>query len=788
MERPFRYRTKPASLTSSIHPVSGGFCLDKLALQPSHVVIAANTPSPELTLREIAAMLARRRAIIYMSLSIFFLLAILALVVSTRRYKSVGEIELQKDSTGSLGLQTDNGDAPSDALEVNMIIQTQAKILESDSLALNVIEDLRLEQTEDYRHKWSPVDWVLGLFSQPGPPDPKGASLENSPHRRMRVLKIFHRRLTVKPVAGTRLIDVEFLSPDPQLAALVVNHLLQGLIEKGFQARYDATMQASSWLASQLDDLRNRTHELQARVVKLQQEAGVFALGDVDKDGKDQVYNPTVEKLQMATQAEAQAQSNRILKGAINDVANSGNAELLSGLAGNTLSGGSASAGTGTSFNLIQNLRMQEATLRGQLQELSAKFGPAYPKLAEIRGNLNAVQGSIRDEVARIAGRAHNDFVVAEQTEHKTRRDFNTDKSEAEALNNKTIEYQMVRQEADETRSVYNDMSKHLKESGLLAGLRSTNISIVDWGKASDKPAKPVILLYLIGSIGLGLVFGIAAALLRDVTDTSIQDLRQISRELGPAPLCALPFQKEKAVLTAGMGWVARSALPALGSPRSLFVESLRSLRTSLMLSRSGAPPRSVLVTSPLTGEGKSFLSWNLAIVFAQQGKRVLLCDANLRHPCLHRNLEINPEVGLSTVLAGLSPDFGAAATIPVHEVPGLFLLPAGPLAPYPAELLASHQMATLVNTWEVQYDLVILDAPPVLQFTDSVVLSSMVNSVLLMARHQKTPLPALEKSYRMLDDVQSNNGRKINIVINGVKEQPEEGYVLSAQSEAARA
>jgi polysaccharide biosynthesis transport protein len=581
---------------------------------------------------------------------------------------------------------------------------------------------------------------------------------------------------------------VEFLSPDPQVAAMVVNHLLQGLIEKGFQARYDATMQASSWLASQLDDLRNRTHELQARVVKLQQEAGVFALGDVDKDGKDQVYNPTVEKLQMATQAEAQAQSNRILKGAINEVANSGNAELLSGLAGNTLSGGSASAGTGTSFNLIQNLRMQEATLQGQLQELSAKFGPAYPKLAELRGNLNAVQGSIRAEVARVAGRARNDFVVAQQTEQKTREDFNAYKSEAEALNNKTIEYQMVRQEADETRSVYDDMSKHLKESGLLAGLRSTNISIVDWGKPSDKPAKPVILLYLLGSIGLGLVFGTVAALLRDVTDTSIQDLRQISREVGPAPLCALPFQKERAVLTGGVGWAAKSALPALDSPRSLFVESLRSLRTSLMLSRSGAPPSSVLVTSPLSGEGKSFVSLNLAIVFAQQGKRVLLCDANLRHPWLHRNLDVNPDVGLSTLLAGLSPDYGAGAIIPVQEVPGLFLLPAGPLPPYPAELLTSDRMATLVKIWEVQYDFVILDGPPVLQFTDSVVLSSMVNSVLLMARHQKTPLPALEKSYRMLDDVQSSDDRKINIVINGVKEQLEEGYVLSAQNEAVRA
>ena len=139
-------------------------------------------------------------------------------------------------------------------------------------------------------------------------------------------------------------------------------------------------------------------------------------------------------------------------------------------------------------------------------------------------------------------------------------------------------------------------------------------------------------------------------------------------------------------------------------------------------------------------------------------------------------------------MLAGLLPDYGAAAIIPMKEVPGLFLLPAGPLPPYPAELLASDRMATLVKIWEEQYDLVILDGPPVLQFTDSVVLSSMVSSVLLMARHQKTPLPALEKSYRMLDGVQSSDDRKINIVINGVKEQLEEGYVLSAQNEAVRA
>ena len=196
---------------------------------------------------------------------------------------------------------------------------------------------------------------------------------------------------------------------------------------------------------------------------------------------------------------------------------------------------------------------MQEATLQGQLQEVSAKFGPAYPKLAEMQGNLNAMQQAILAEVDRVAKRAQNDFTVAQQTEEKTRRDFLVDKSEAEALNNKTIEYQMARQEADQTRALYDDMSRRLKESGLLAGLHSTNISIVDWARAGDTPAKPVIPLYLGGSILAGLVIGSVAALLRDVTDTRIHDLREISRELGPTPLCVLPYEREQPALGRGV-------------------------------------------------------------------------------------------------------------------------------------------------------------------------------------------------------------------------------------------
>ncbi|WP_213805073.1 polysaccharide biosynthesis tyrosine autokinase [Granulicella sp. dw_53] len=755
--------------------------MDKLALQSSNTVISVGPSTPELTLREIWMMLWRRRIIIYSSVAVFLLLAILALMVSTRRYKSVGEIQVQKDSISSLGLQTAGADAPSDALEENMVLQTQAKILASDSLALRVINELHLEQTDDYKEKWSPISWVFGLLSQKGKPDPKGATLENSPHRRMRVLTTFHSKVTVKVVDGTRLIDVEYLSPDPQLAAAVVNHMLQALIESGFQARYDATTQASTWLNEQLGDLRAQTQELQSKVVKLRQDSGVFALGEVDREGKDQVYSPTLDKLQMATQAMSQAKSNRILKGAIYDVVKTGDPEMISGLSGNTILA-SSSSGIGSSLTLIQNLRLQEANLQGQLDELSAKFGASYPKLSELRGNLNAVKGAIHAEVGRVAERARNDFVVAEQTELNTRKDFEADRSQAEMLNNKTIEYQMVKQEAEQSRSLYDDLLRHLKESGLLAGLRSTNISIVDPGRAADKPAKPVTLLYLIGAIAGGLFFGAAAALLRDVTDAKIQDVREISRGLGEMPLCVLPYQKEYSGLPAKSNPVANSPivrLPTLDSPRSIFVESLRSLRTSLLLSRSGSPPRLIMVTSPLAGEGKSFISWNLAILFAQQGKRVLLCDADLRRPRLHRDLQINVETGLSTVLTGLSDDYGASAVIPVPEVPGFYLMPAGPIPPYPAELLSSDMMAILLKGWESQYDLVLLDTAPVLPVTDSVVLSSFVDSVLLIARHQKTPLSALERSYQMLESVPSERNRKINVLVNGVREQPAAGHVF---------
>jgi succinoglycan biosynthesis transport protein ExoP len=263
---------------------------------------------------------------------------------------STGEIEVQKESTSSLGIQTDSADAPSDALEVNMIIQTQAQILQSDSLALRVIEDLHLEQTEDYRQKWSPVGWVLRLFGAARRSRPKGASLENSPHRRMRVLKIFHRKAD-GAAGGRNAPDRRGISKSRSAAggnggeppaARLDREGLSGALRRDHAGVF-VVERAAGRSAHQDPGVTGQGGEAAAGV-------GCLRCGRGRSEGRDQVYSPTLEKLQMATQAEAQAQSNRILKGAINDVVKSGNAELISGLGGSAITGGSSSA-IATSLN-----------------------------------------------------------------------------------------------------------------------------------------------------------------------------------------------------------------------------------------------------------------------------------------------------------------------------------------------------------------------------------------------------------------------------------------------------
>jgi capsular exopolysaccharide synthesis family protein len=644
---------------------------------------------------------------------------------------------------------------------------------------------------------------VEDLIIPDGPRDPDGATLDSSPKRRRHALKIFSKRLKVKPVAGTRIIEVSYLNPDPVVAAAVTNSLSEGLIDYNFQIRHAATSRTAQWLSGQLGDLRHQSEELQAKVAQAQRDSGVLSLGGVDSQGREQLYSNVLDKLQQATTAYTQAESSRILKQATYEVAKTGDPEAITGLAGYPMFAGIS--GMAQSLALVQSLRMHEADTQSQIAALAAKFGPSYPKLAEMQSQLDATQEAIRGEVKRITDRAENDYEVARQVEDNTRKIYLEQKGQADSLNDKTMAYTILRQEADGSRALYEGLFRQMKEAGVLAEFHSNSIAIVDPARVPAKPARPMILIYMAASLGGGLLFGFCGALLRDGMDRKIQSIADLEATLGQPAFGLLPYHKASRVWRkqfvrirwrAGGGSHAKSAtsnhkmlldapatetervvrklsartdaeFPALGYTNSSYVESLRALRTSLLLVRGGAPPKVILVTSSIAAEGKSMLSLNLAALLTLQQKNVLLIDADLRRPMLHNRLDVKAGDGLSSFLAGHDDDRNQAI-LRSDKLPGLHFLPAGQVPPYPAELLGSEQMRRALEAWREQFDFIVIDGPPVLPVTDSVILSTLSDFTLLVARYKITEQHSLDRSYQTL--LARTGPNRVGVVLNAIR------------------
>ena len=712
-----------------------------------------DTHNKELTIRDLLNIIQRRRHIVLATVISFAAIASIYCVVCVRRYEATGIVQMQKESADAMGLDSLMSSAAggaADSLDANIDLQTQANILQSDTLALQTINALNMEGNQDFQKRSSLIGSVINALSLRGVQDPPGAAMEDSPARRQRALKIFADNLKVKPVSGTRLIQISYTNPDPQLAARVVNTLTKELTDYSFQTRFDATREASRWLGDQMGDLRRSSEELQAKVVNLERQSGVYSLGGSDAQGRQIAYSGVLDRLQQATLALTAAEQNQILKGAIAHAAESGDAEMLSGLAGNSI--GPNAQVSGNSLSLLQNLRQQEATQQAALEEAEAKFGSAYPKLAEMRGNIAGIEKAINQEVGRIRLRAKSDYAVAVQTASSSRQEYEKAKREADVLNNRAIDYSIAKSEAEQSRALYDDLLKRLNEAGVLAGLHSSNITVVDPGRVPAKPVTPNVPLYLFAALCGGLALGVCGTLLIDALDNKINTVTDLEGEIGQSVLGLLP----QAPGTTGRVLI-------LDDPQSPYVEALRAVRTGVLLSQSDAPPKTILVTSSLASEGKSTTSINFAIALAQTDKRTLIVDTDLRRGTLRRRFKVHQSFGLSDLLAGQLTEPNIQA---VEGIPNLYVLAAGSKTPNPSELLGSEAMRSWMNRWKAEFDFVVLDSAPVLPVTDTVALNAMVDVSLLLARAGVTEKPQITRSYNML-----RRGGKhfVGLVLNGL-------------------
>lgn len=723
----------------------------------------------DVDLRYLLAVYRRRRRIIQGIIVAILGTAVAYCVWCTRRYQAVGTIQIQKEGADAMGLGSlmANDSDTTGGLDTDINLETQASILQSDTLALRAIEDLNLENTPDFKPTHSALGWLERWISPSSPPDPTDTSLENAPARRARALRIFRRNLKVKPVVGTRLIEIDYLNPSPRLAAQVVNKLIQALSDYSFQTRYTATTEASEWLSGQLGDLRKQAEDLQAKVEALQQQSGVYSFGSFNADGAAQTYSGVLDRLQQATTALGQAEQNRIVRGAIWKAAEKGDAEMLSSLAGNTMIGSSGGGGSAGALSAVVALRQQEEAQKTALREAEVKYGRAYPKIAEMRAGIAGTQQSIQEEVGILRDRARTDYAIAIQTETELRQEYARDKKDADKLNNKAIEYTIIRQEADDSREIYEDLLKRLKEAGVLEGLRSSDVIVVDPGRVPASPKVPNVPVYLALALGIGLFVSACAALVLENLDNKIHDVTDLEELLGQRVLGATPLFDIPQV---GPG-SQQNSLIALREPRSTFTEVIRAIRTAVLLARSDRAPKVILITSSIAGEGKTVVGSNLAVILAQRGQRVLLVDSDMRRGALRERMNLPKNPGLSALLAG------QIAEPPLQVVPGnenLHVITAGMAAPNPVELLESDTMLRWLNEWREQYDFVVLDGTPILPVTDAIILNALADVTLLIVRSKYTHRPQAVRSYTLLTQ---QSRHYVGVILNGLDAKDDTYY-----------
>ena len=723
--------------------------------------------SQESALGEYVRVLAKRKWTVLACLLTIFSIVAIASLKMTPVYEASGSIAINKADSGLVNFNN----SPTFNLDYYdpTELETEVKILQSDLLALQVVKELGLDRRPEFGGRTTPLPSSLDLA-----PDP----LQADSGRTSSLLSAFRGSLKGTLAPNTHIVEVHYRSADKDLAATVVNTLMSTYTENNFKSRFDSTMQASDWLSKQLVDLQMKVETSQEKLVRYQKEHEIL--------GIDEKQNITTQKLDELNKALTTAESERMDKESVYRLVEAGDGDTIASAASAL---DAAGAGNQAGSGLLENLRTKEADLKIQAAELNTQFGPSYPKLAQLNNQLKEVDAQLLAETRKVGGKIRGQYMAALQRESMLHDALEKQKQEANKLNESAIEYSLLKRDLDTNRQLYEGLLEKLKEAGVSAGLRSNNFRIVDVARVPTTPVEPNIPRNLTFAFMLGLTSGVGLAFLLEGLDNTVRTTEQAQMISGLPPLGMIPLGSR----SAREGPSAKRLVIATSKeavelitqvrPQSQMAESYRALRTSLLLSNLGAPPKVIMVTSALPQEGKTTTSINCAVVLAQKGIRVLLIDADLRRPSIHKTLGMGPRSGLSNVLTGSATLETAITRSPI--LPNLDVLPAGTPPPNPAELLASTNMRDVLQELRGQYDHIVVDTPPTLSVTDAVVLSPRADAIVLVIRSGQTTKQALRRSRDILTQV---NAKVSGVLLNAVDlSSPDYYYYYEYQGKYAR-
>jgi len=674
----------------------------------------------------------------------FFLLVVSLVLAASLlmkpKYQAVARIVFNRENANPLGFK-DMGDDRPDYDEYTVSLDTQLQILQSDTLVLQVIEALHLDANPAF----------AGRRAAGKRPADGSAASELTTRERQQLVKAFSSGLSVSKEKNTRVIEIAYTSKDARLSADIANAITRAYIQHNFKMRFDSTMQTSNWLTQQLAELQTKVEDSQQKLVDYQKQHGFIEL-----DNNQNVLTTRLDDLNKELTA---AQTDRINKEANYRLTLAENPELTAQAERDTL---------------IEKLNAQEDELKTQYAQATVQLGPSNPKVQELSSQMKETQKEIDAELQKMSDKVRTEYFEALSREKMVRAAVEEQKQQTNELNENAIEYSLLKRDAETNRQLYEGLLQKLKEAGVSAGLRSSNIQIVDVAQVPGRPSEPNIPLNLALAALSGLVGGVVLAFLQERLDRTVRNAGQIQLLSSLPQLAIIPLESaEKPQLQATGRAVVVS--PELGdnpvaalvrtAPMSPIAESYRALVNSVLLS-APVPPKTILLTSAITGEGKTTTSINFATILARQGNRVLLVDADLRRSNIHRALGLTCTRGLSTIvqayrdksvreLASLSR-LANSVILPVPGVANLFVMPAGPADSESSELMGSVIMRDLLREWTAQFDHIIIDTSPVLMVSDAIRLSVVADSVILVIRSGYTPREAFARAHEMLVQVKA--------------------------------
>jgi succinoglycan biosynthesis transport protein ExoP len=681
-------------------------------LMENSVFSSSNGPAEEDSLRSLALLFWRRK---YLIIAVSLLCGLLGTFYAARQrpiYTVNAVIAIDTDKSNGLSLQ-DIGTSLPGGSESQTRLETQALILQSQTLALSVIDQLHLEQNAEFKG---------------GPGNKKVDEIAEQ----NRLLGVWGGSLSVQAIPKTKLLRISYRSHDPKLAAQIINALIKAYVQRTYQVKFSSATEASTWLSQQLKDIKARSEEAEHKLAEYQQSSGIIMLsGDPEGGGKSSMLN----RLEDLNRAYTMAEVDRIEKESRDRVAQSLNPDLLSAIAPDTT---------------LQTLRAQQATLSGEYAQLNAKYDSEYPRVKELKSSIQEMQKSIDAQVARTRDRIHGEYLASQRTEKDLAAQLDAAKTEAYRLNERATQLQLLQRDARSSRELYESLLRRLNEAGVVAGLQSNNVEVVDYARIPNKPTSTAKQTYVVGGLLAGFFIGCALALVLNSLDGKVSGISNLQEITNKPVLAIIPHVVRK---VEGDAETNASTRPSpLISPKSQASEAFRTLRTSLLLSRAGLPAKVIVITSTIPGEGKSFTSLNLAIVLAEGGSRVLLVDADMRRGKQHLTFDVSRDPGLSSVLSGVLQLDSALHLVP--EVKNLTFLACGPTPPHPADLLQSSAMSDMLELCNSQFDFIVLDTPPVLLVSDALILSNLADLLLLVTRSNLTTRHALRRTGELLSSV----------------------------------